>query len=196
MDDDHLISIVEAIVFASPEPVSARSLASTIEAVPAERIQNALDKLEKYYSSRRRGFLLNRVAGGYQFRTMPELAQWILKAKNERPTKLSRASLETLSIIVYNNPITRHKIEQIRGVESSGTIRSLLDKELILAVGRQDVPGRPILYGPSKKFLEVFGLKDFSELPSLPEAEIIENIPLSVDELAITTERAATNESR
>lgn len=176
MDDDLLISIVEAVVFASSDPVSTQSLVSTIQTVPADRIQSSLDKLEEYYSKRRRGFVLNKVAGGYQFRTLPELAQWILKAKNERPAKLSRASLETLSIIVYNNPITRHKIEQIRGVESSGTIRSLMDRELIVVLGRQDVPGRPILYGPSRKFLEVFGLKDFSELPSLPEAEHIEDI--------------------
>ena len=174
MDDDLLISIVEAIIFASSEPVSAQSLFSTLQTVPLDRIQSSLDRLDGYYSQRRRGFTLNKVAGGYQFRTLPELAQWILKAKDERPTRLSRASLETLSIIAYNNPITRHKIEQIRGVESSGTIRSLLDKELILTMGRQDVPGRPILYGPSKKFLEVFGLKDFSELPSLPEVEQLE----------------------
>ncbi len=171
MDDDLLISIVEAIIFASSEPVSTQTLFQTIQTAPVDKIQSSLNRLEEYYSGRRRGFMLNRVAGGYQFRTLPELAQWILKAKNERPAKLSRASLETLSIIVYNNPITRHKIEQIRGVESSGTIRSLLDKELILAIGRQDIPGRPILYGPSKKFLEVFGLKDFSELPSLPDVE-------------------------
>ncbi len=171
MDDELLTSIVESIIFASSEPVSIQTLASAISSATRERIEDSLNRLEAYYARRRSGFHLMKVAGGYQFRTLPELAQWVIKARNERPAKLTKAALETLSIIVYNNPVTRHKIEQIRGVESSGTIRSLLDKELIVAMGRQDVPGRPILYGPTRKFLEVFGLKDFSELPSLPEAE-------------------------
>lgn len=175
MDDEFLISILEAIIFASSEPVSTQTLFQILQTTPIEKIQSSLDRLEEYYSKRRRGFTLNRVAGGYQFRTLQEHSQWILKSKNEKPARLSRAALETLSIIVYNRPITRQKIEQIRGVESSGTIRSLLDKELILAMGRQDIPGRPILYGPSKKFLEVFGLRDFSELPSLPEVEQLDD---------------------
>lgn len=183
MDNDTLTSVVEAIIFAGTEPLSAQSIAATLSDVSIEKIQEILDQLEQYYRRRSRGFNLVKVAGGYQFRTLPELAQWVLKSKKERPTKLSRAALETLSIIVYNKPITRHKIEQIRGVESSGTIRGLLDKELIITLGRQDIPGRPILYGPSKKFLEVFGLKDFSELPDLPEAE-----KLQEDQQSLTNE--------
>lgn len=171
MDDELLASIVEAIIFASSEPVSAQGISLIIPDAPLAKIHNILKNMEHYYASRSRGFRLTKVAGGYQFRTLPELAQWVIKSRNERPARLTRAALETLSIIVYNNPVTRHKIEQIRGVESSGTIRSLLEKELILAIGRQDIPGRPILYGPSRKFLEVFGLKDFSELPALPDVE-------------------------
>lgn len=192
MDDDLVKSAIEAIIFAASEPVSLQSLVMALQPEPTEKIQKCLDQLENYYSARRRGFQLTKVAGGYQFRTLPELAQWILKSRNERPSKLSRAALETLSIIVYNHPITRHKVEQIRGVESSGTIRSLMDKELVLSMGRQDIPGRPILYGPTKKFLEVFGLKDFSELPELPEAEQIEGILDGRDPSGKSSEQSAT----
>lgn len=115
--------------------------------------------------------MLARVAGGYQFRSLPNIAPWILEMRRMKPARLSRAALETLSIIAYNQPVTRGRIEQIRGVESSAPLRSLVERDLVVIVGRKDIAGRPILYGTAKRFLEVFGLPDLASLPALPEIE-------------------------
>jgi len=176
VDRELLKSIVEGLIFAGPEPLSAASIAGLVEEVPEETVQTIIDELEQEYRKRSRGFALTRVAGGYQFRSMPDLAPWILAMKSMKPSRLSRAALETLSIIAYNQPITRTSIEQIRGVESAGTIRSLLERDLVTVVGRKDVPGRPLLYGTSRRFLEVFGLPDLASLPPLPEIETIEDV--------------------
>jgi segregation and condensation protein B len=133
-----------------------------------------LEELEQEYLERSRGFFLSKVAGGYQFRSLPKIAPWILEMKKVRPTKPRRAALETLCIIAYNQPVTKGRIEQIRGVESSGTLKYLLERDLIEVVGRKDVAGRPLLYGTSRRFLEVFGLPDLASLPPLPEIEKIE----------------------
>ncbi len=117
--------------------------------------------------------MLSKVASGYQFRSLPGIAPWILEMKRMKPARLSRAALETLSIIAYNQPITKGRIEQIRGVESSAPLKSLVDRDLVLVVGRKDVVGRPIMYGTTKRFLEVFGLTDLASLPPLPEIEVI-----------------------
>lgn len=168
--------MVEGLIFAGPEPLSAESIAGVVEDVSVETVQTIIDELEEEYDRRSRGFFLAKVAGGYQFRSMPNLAFWILALKSMKPSRLSRAALETLSIIAYNQPITRSSIEQVRGVESAGTIRSLLERDLVTVVGRKDIPGRPLLYGTSRRFLEVFGLPDLASLPPLPELEAIEDI--------------------
>lgn len=176
MDRELLKSIVEGLIFAHSEPLNAAGLAEVIQTVSVEKIQAVLDELEEEYRVRSRGFLLSRVAGAYQFRSLPTVAPWILELKKIKPARLSRAALETLSIVAYNQPVTKSRIEQVRGVESYGTIRNLIERDLVEVVGRKDIPGRPILYGTTKRFLEVFGLPDLGSLPPLPEVEAITEI--------------------
>jgi len=166
-----LKSVVEGLIFAHPEPLSLDAILPIIREASAERIQEVLDELEREYLERSRGFLLARVAGGYQFRSLPDVAPWILEMKSIKPYRLSRAALETLSIIAYNQPVAKSRIERVRGVESTGPLKTLLEKGLIAIDGRQDAPGRPLLYKTTKRFLEVFGLGDLSSLPPLPAIE-------------------------
>ena len=175
MDRDLLKSVVEGLIFSHSEPLTLDALAEVLQSTSRESIQTVLDDLEEEYRLRSRGFVLSRVASGYQFRSLPDIAPWILEMKRMKPARLSRAALETLSIIAYNQPITKSRIEQIRGVESSAPLKSLMDRDLVLVVGRKDVVGRPIMYGTTKRFLEVFGLTDLASLPSLPEIEVIDD---------------------
>src|SRR5512139_1433405 len=142
-----LKSIVEGLIFSHTEPLTLDTLAEVIQSTSRESIQTVLDELEEEYRLRSRGFVLSRVASGYQFRSLPGIAPWILEMKRMKPARLSRAALETLSIIAYNQPITKSRIEQIRGVESSAPLKSLMDRDLVVVVGRKDVVGRPIMYG-------------------------------------------------
>jgi segregation and condensation protein B len=174
MEYRFLKSVVEGILFSIGDPVSVDALSAALHGTSRDSIQRALDELEEEYRIRARGFVLSKVAGGYQFRTLPEAASWVLEMKRARPARLSRAALETLSIIAYNQPVTKARIEQIRGVESSATIKSLLERDLVLVIGRKEIPGRPLVYGTSKRFLETLGLPDISALPPLPD---IEDIP-------------------
>jgi segregation and condensation protein B len=168
-----LKSIIEGLIFAHSEPMTVDSLATVLQGSSADRIQSVLDELEDEYLQRSRGFVLAKVAGGYQFRSLPKIAPWILEMRRMKPARLSRAALETLSIVAYNQPVTKSRIEQIRGVESSAPLRSLVERDLVVIVGRKDIAGRPMLYGTSKRFLEVFGLPDLASLPALPEIENI-----------------------
>lgn len=112
---------------------------------------------------------IRRVAGGYQFCTRPDLAAWIRRYRAGRPPALSAAALETLAVVAYRQPVTKAEIDAVRGVDAGGVLKGLLERKLIRIVGRKEVPGRPILYGTTKRFLEVFHLKDLSELPTLEE---------------------------
>jgi segregation and condensation protein B len=175
---EFLKSIVEGLIFAQPEPVSIETLKAVIVDSSTDEIRSVIDELAHEYEQRNRGFVLAQVAGGYQFRSLPSVAPWILEMKKVKPSRLSRAALEVLTIIAYNQPVTRGGIEQIRGVESGATVRNLIERDLVTVVGRKDVPGRPLLYGTSKRFLEVFGLPDLASLPPLPEAESIMDEPV------------------
>lgn len=173
MDRNLLTSIVEGLIFAYSEPLNIQAISAVLQNVSPQLIQEILDELVLEYSARARGFVLARVGGGYQFRSLSSVAPWILEIKSIKPSRLSRAALETLSIIAYNQPITRGRIEKIRGVETAGTIKNLLEKDLIVVAGKLDIPGRPLVYGTTQRFLEVFGLTDISSLPPLPEIEVI-----------------------
>ena len=179
MDRELLKSVVEGMIFAAQEPVTFEALARVVDGVSSEVIRSVLGELEEEYARRNRGFVLTRVAEGYQFRSLPAISGWILEMKRMKPSRLSRAALETLSIIAYNQPVTKHQVEQIRGVESSGPLRSLMERDLIVVVGRKDIVGRPLLYGTSRRFLEVFGLPDLASLPPLPEMEPLTELPES-----------------
>ena len=161
--------IIEALIFVSEEPISARTIA---ELLREERsvIEGALAELSQEFNGRNGGLQLREVAGGWQFATRPEYHEHVRAFLRSRPSaKLSIASLETLAVIAYKQPVTVPEILEIRGVQSPSSIKTLLDKKLIVAKGRKDTVGRPMMYGTSKEFLMQFGLKDLTELPSMED---------------------------
>lgn len=165
-------NIIEGLLFVSGDPLSVDKIKNIIEEAQTADIRSALLSLIEEYENRRGGFYLCEVAGGYQFRTRPEYKDWILKYKRKKPRKFSRAVLETLAIIAWNQPIIRSDIEQKRnGVDCGSILRMLLEKKLIRVLGRKEIPGRPLIYGTTRHFLEVFGLRDLSELPTPQEIE-------------------------
>lgn len=168
LDTVELKAIIEALLFAAPGPVRLEQLALAADADPA-RVAPLLAELETEYLRAGRGFVLVELAEGYQLRTRPEHAEWVRRLYSSRPTRLSRAALEALAIIAYQQPVTRADIDYLRGVDSGGVVKSLLDKRLVRIVGKKDVPGRPLLYGTSREFLEFFGLRSLSDLPTLKE---------------------------
>jgi segregation and condensation protein B len=162
-------AILEALLFVAEEPVSLDKLKEILDAYSRREIAAFLEELRASYEGR--GLQLVEVAGGYRLATRPELAPWIRKLQTAKPARLSRAALETLAIIAYRQPITRPEIEAIRGVTVDGVLKTLTERDLIRILGRKPEPGRPLLYGTSRAFLEYFGFKDLSELPALREIE-------------------------
>ena len=164
-------AIVEALVFASPEPVTPRQIGSILgEAVPRDSWRDALKQLGEEYAQDGSGLQLIEVAGGYQITTRPDLNDWVRELVDPKaPTRLSIQALETLAVIAYKQPTTLPEIIELRGVKSAGVVKTLLEKRLIKIVGRKPVVGRPILYGTSKQFLLQFGLKNVKELPEIEE---------------------------
>ncbi len=179
--------LVEAVIFAADKPKPLDRLSILLE-LPRSEIKLVVEQLRLQYSGSERGFHLVEVAGGYQFRTPSELAPYLRKLSKERPSKLSQAALETLSIIAYRQPVTRAEIEYLRGVDSGGVMKTLLDRNLLKILGKKDVPGRPLMYGTSRHFLELFGLRDLNDLPTLKEfaalaPEIAEADPLDPEKV-------------
>ncbi|RJP77574.1 MAG: SMC-Scp complex subunit ScpB [Desulfobacteraceae bacterium] len=168
---EELKNIIESLIFVSKEPLSIHEVKKILPDIDAGEIRSALDALFREYEENKRGFYLREVAGGYQFRSRPEYRQWIAELIKPNPVRLSKAALETLAIIAYRQPIIRSDIEHIRGVDSGGILRMLMEKKLIRALGRKDIPGRPLIYATTKQFLAVFDLKDLKDLPSLKEIE-------------------------
>ncbi len=168
MTNPEIKAIAESLLFASGTPLSLRRLAELIGVVQAE-VKPALALLREECTAPGRGLVLAEVAGGYQFRTAPEYADYVKTLVREKPNRLSRAALETVAIIAYRQPITKIEIEAVRGVNVDGVLNSLLTKKLIRVMGRKDVPGRPWVYGTTPQFLELFGLSDLASLPPLPD---------------------------
>ncbi|MFB3924534.1 MAG: SMC-Scp complex subunit ScpB [Syntrophales bacterium] len=166
---ESLKSIIEALLFASETPVSAARIKEVLDDIDRSIIVNTLQEIVREYEERKGGFYLQEVAGGFQFRTNPDFSVWIKKLKGGKPPALSPAAMETLAVVAYRQPVVKAEIDRVRGVDVSGPLRGLLEKKLVRMVGRKDVPGKPILYGTTKKFLETFNLKDLSELPTLRE---------------------------
>lgn len=166
-----LMSIIEALVFVSDEPLTPKEIAAVLK---EERgwVQVACEELAKEFNERGGGLMLREVAGGWQFATRPEHHEHVRAYLKSKPSaKLSLPALETLAVIAYKQPVTVPEILEIRGVQSSSAIKTLLDKRLIVAKGRKETVGRPMMYGTSKEFLLQFGLKDLSELPSIEDFE-------------------------
>ena len=163
--------IVESLLFASSEPLTPRQIRDLLPGKNIKEIKHVLQELKNEYEKMNRSFLIREVARGYQFRSLPLYGRYIANMLSSTPSRLSRAALETLAIIAYKQPIIRQEIERLRGVDVSGLVKMLLKKGLIRIVGRKSLPGRPIIYGTTGMFLEVFDLKDLSSLPTLKEIE-------------------------
>lgn len=163
------IAIIEALIFVSEEPLSAKTMVEVLRE-DREVVEEALAQLTREFNGRNGGLQLRELAGGWQFATRPEYHEHVRAFLKSRPSaKLSIASLETLAVIAYKQPVTVPEILEIRGVQSPSSIKTLLDKKLIVAKGRKETVGRPMMYGTSKEFLLQFGLKDLSELPSMED---------------------------
>ena len=170
LDVQELKSIIEAMLFVSQEPLSLDRLATLLSEVPKAELDGALRSLQQDYNQPGRGLHLVEIAGGFRMVTRQDCAPWVKRLEKVKPApKLSRSALETLAIVAYKQPVVRAEIEHIRGVEASGVLRTLLERKLVRMVGRKEMPGRPIMYGTTKLFLEHFGLGDLSDLPPLRE---------------------------
>lgn len=170
MNDEELKRIIEAILFASDEPLSINEIREVLDGADGRIIRTVIEGLRDEYEKEKRSFKIVEVAGGFQMATDPLYGEWLKKMYKSRQTnRLSGPALETLAIIAYRQPVTRADIEFIRGVNVDGVIKNLMDRNLIRITGRKDVPGRPILYGTTKEFLLYFGLNSLDELPKLKE---------------------------
>jgi segregation and condensation protein B len=168
-------AILEALVFASPHPVTPREIGQVLSGVEKAEWLAAMAELSADYSREGRGLQLLEVAGGYQITTRPEYNDWVRELLSPKtPSRLSIQALETLAVIAYKQPVTLPEIIELRGVKSGGVVKTLLEKRLIRIIGRKEVVGRPMLYGTTKDFLLHFGLKDLGELPKIEEfAEVL-----------------------
>jgi segregation and condensation protein B len=169
MEDKEKISVLEALLFLSGELLLISAIKDVIE-LPEPEIKRLMEELMAEYKNRNTGLLIVEIANGYQMVTNPQYADWVRKFRSIHiSSKLSVPALETLAIMAYKQPIIRAEIEQLRGVNSDSAIRTLLERRLIKIMGRKEVPGRPFLYGTTREFLQYFGLKDLTELPTLKE---------------------------
>ena len=173
MEREGVKSVLESLLFVAEGPLTVQRIGEVLEGVDNAEIRSALGELQRELEAMSRGVRLVEVAGGFQMRTAKVNSDWVKKYLGGRPPRMSRATLETLAIIAYRQPITKAEIEAIRGVDVDGIINTLLDRNLIRAVARKDVPGRPFLYGTTPEFLQLFNLKDLTYLPTLKEMEEI-----------------------
>ena len=173
MDQDQQRRIIEAVVLASPEPISAARIAELLPRCNPTKVRALVKELNESYVESHRAFEIWEVAGGYQLRSLPEFAPYLKQIQKTRPLRLSGAALEVLSVVAYRQPVTRAEIDHIRGVDSGAVLRSLLDRQLVRIAGHREVPGRPIVYATTRRFLEVFGLSRLGDLPNLRELEDI-----------------------
>ncbi len=180
-----LKGILEAILFVSGEPLSLDRMLGVVEGVAREELMSALRALQADYAAEGRGLQLVEVAGGFQMTTRPDCAPWIKRLERAKEgARLSRSAMETLAIVAYKQPAVRSEIEQIRGVDSAAVLKTLLERRLVRIVGRKDAPGRPIMYGTTRQFLQAFGLKDLSDLPALRDIkELKEAEPFTLQNL-------------
>lgn len=171
MENKKIASVLESLLLVSPDPLPLKKICEVIPEAQKKEIREALEELARRWERKDRGLRVVEVAGGWQFQTAPENAVWVGRLLQSRPLRLSRPSLETLAIIAYKQPVTRAEIEEVRGVDSGGVLKTLLDNGFIKIMGRKDVPGKPLIYATDKRFMEFFRLKSLSELPSLRDLE-------------------------
>jgi len=181
MDNFDIQPILEGIFFVSDSPIRLETLVEILPESNKEEILQGIGRIKTEYEDGSKGVELVEIAGGYQFRTKTRWAEWINRLKKAKTVKLSRSALETLAIIAYRQPIIRPAIEEIRGVDSGWVVRTLLEKGLVKMMGRKDLPGRPMIYGTTRSFLELFGLNTLADLPTLKEVQppsAAEEIPM------------------
>jgi segregation and condensation protein B len=179
-------------VLGAPEPVTVQKIAEVVPGLEVDGARGLLNELSREYEEQGRAFEIWEVAGGYQLRTRPEYAGYLRQLHRERPLRLSRAALETLAVVAYRQPVTRAEVEAVRGVEADAVLRGLLERELVRVAGHREVPGRPMLYATTRRFLEVFGLGKLDDLPTLREIE--ELLPPPVPDAAPPPPLAAAAE--
>jgi len=163
--------IIESLLFVADEPLTVDRIKKILIQVETGEVRDAMAELTDEYEARGGGFYLDEVAGGYQIRTRPQYTDWIKKLIQPKPLRLSKPALETLVIIAYKQPIIRSDIEHLRGVDCGGVIRVLLERKLIRVLGRKEIAGRPLIYATTKRFLEIFDLKNLRDLPTPKEIE-------------------------
>ncbi|MEI9476939.1 MAG: SMC-Scp complex subunit ScpB [Deltaproteobacteria bacterium] len=181
MEHGEVKPILESVIFVSPSPVKLETLFEILPESNREVILEELHRMKEEYEDPSKGVELVEVAGGYQFRTKPRWAEWVARLKKAKTVKFSQSALETMAIVAYRQPVIRPQIEEIRGVDCGWILRSLMEKGLIKIMGRKDLPGRPIIYGTTKAFLELFNLNSLADLPSLKEIQppgVLEEIPV------------------
>lgn len=186
---DNLDHILESLLFVAEDPLTVDRLKTILETVEAKDIRTCLHALAEKYEVRGGGFGLYEIAGGWQLRSRPEYNEWIKRMLQPPPQRLTKATLETLAIVAYNQPIIRADIEHIRGVDCGGVLRQLMERKLIRVLGRKEIPGRPLIYATTKHFLELFDLKDIKDLPSPKEIEAM-TAELASSDRAPETEHA------
>jgi segregation and condensation protein B len=164
-------SIAEALILASPEPIPLARLAKLIPRCTPAKARVLVDELNAEYVAQQRAFEICEVAGGYQMRTHSDFASYLQQLRNARPLRLSNAALETLAIVAYRQPLTRAEVENVRGVDAGPVMRNLFERKLLKLAGHREVPGRPMLYATTKRFLELFGLAELEDLPTLRELD-------------------------
>lgn len=172
-----LPAIIECIIFTAESALSLDRLSEMLPEFGRDDITSALTALVESCEERGGGVHLVEVAGGWQFRTRPGFQQYVTRHIKARSSKFSQSALETLAIVAYRQPITRAEVEHLRGVDCGGVLKSLLEKRLVKILGKKDIPGRPLIYGTSKEFLEIFGLKDLKSLPTLKEIQALDDVP-------------------
>lgn len=174
MEDQEAKAVIEALLFMGGETLTLNTIRKIIE-VDKYNTERIMRDLILDYSTRNSGLFIVEVAEGYQMVTNPACAPWVKKLLSTSvPKKLTQSSLETLAIVAYKQPIIKAELEAIRGVNSDGVVKTLLERRLIKILGRKEVPGRPLMYGTTKEFLQYFGLKDLSELPTLKEFQEVD----------------------
>ena len=187
MDVTEIKPIIESMLFVSDTPLRLETLVTILPEVNKEAILEGIRQIKTDYADLSKGVELVEMAGGYQFRTKPQWAEWANRLKKIKAVKFSRAALETLAIVAYRQPIIRPEIEEIRGVDCGWVLRSLMEKGFVKITGRKDLPGRPIVYATTQAFLELFSLNRLSDLPNLKEIQplpTIEGMPQPETEIS------------
>lgn len=188
MDDAQVTRIIEAVLFVFGQPVPLKRIQQVLPAVESQRLRGAIQQLTEEYTAGQRAFGVQEVAGGYQLVTRQDLAPWVKKAlESPRPDSVSTASLETLAVIAYRQPITKAEIEAVRGVDVTAALDTLIERQFVRATGRKDSPGRPFLYATTSEFLRHFGLRSLEALPAMQ----VPTVPEHPEPVAMATAPAA-----